>query len=394
MMVNTLMLDLQTNLRALAKYNQQIESTKRINKPSDDPGGIVKSLRLRTNLNEVEQYSENISDGVNFMRTTDSALDNVDQILQRIRELVVDVANEVKAPEDMQMTGQEISELRKQMEMISNTTYGTKMVFAGRNVTESPYQNGKWTGNNELLYMEIGVANVTPINITNKDMNNFFTGDKVNWESGDFTFPLSGPYTLTVNFTNPNGTPGTTTLTVNPPASATDFADIKELNEAVGLALYNDTTLQGADLVVESRVQDGHLIISSDSERLGTLSDSVNGAFATAEPFSVFKMIDKIVADIAAGRGEACSRDLDLIDSKLDDLLASRATLGARINRLELQLTRLDDNRVSYTDLLSQNEDTDMGEAILKLKTQENTYRAALEVGARIIQPTLVDFLN
>jgi flagellin-like hook-associated protein FlgL len=472
MMVNTLMMDLQTNLRALTKYNEQLQTTKMINRPSDNPGGLVKSLRLRTNLNEVAQYSSNINEAVNYMRTTDAALDNIDQIMHRIRELVVDVSNEAKSPSDMQMIGKEISELRDQVVMIANTAYGTKMVFAGRNVTESPRQpDGTWVGNDESLYVEIGVGNITPINVTNRDMNNFFTGEKVNLMSIDFLdktnypanykMPMTDDYTLTIRYRNQDGSPGATAITLTPPAvplgvtpgyvdvntagtlytepnssavagaavaagdrltvvarsgdwyqvqtaggdsgfiavadvdSVPQFATVEDLNEALGLALYNNADLAAAELKVSSRVQDGHLIISSNNERLTRVEDSVSpDAYSDTDPFSIFTLIDKIVYDINNADARTCSSDLALIDIKFQDMLTSRSILGARINRLDLQLTRLDDNEVSYTDLLSQNEDADMTRVIMELKTQENIYRAALGSGARIIQPTLVDFLN
>jgi flagellar hook-associated protein 3 FlgL len=328
------------------------------------------------------------------MKTTDSALGSINEILHRIRELVVDVANEVKEPADMKTIGVEILELRKQIEMITNTVYGSQKVFAGRNVTESPYQDGKWVGNNELLFAEIGVANVMAINITNKDMNNFFTGDQANLQGAEITFPLTGPFLMTVRYKELDGTVGATLLTVNPPAGAAEFASIKELNEAVGLELYKNGDLANADLVVTSRAEDGYLVISCDSTRLTGVEDGVNGAYTDAEPFSIFTLIDKIVRDIDNADVIKCSGDLDLIDLKFDDLLTSRATMGGRTNRLELQLSRLSSNEVSYTELLSQNEDTDMAEVIMLLQMQENVYQASLAVGARIIQPTLVDYLS
>ena len=64
------------------------------------------------------------------------------------------------------------------------------------------------------------------------------------------------------------------------------------------------------------------------------------------------------------------------------------------MNRLELVESRLEDMELNYTELLSENEDVDMARLIIDLKNQENVYRASLAAGARIIQPTLVDFLR
>jgi flagellar hook-associated protein 3 FlgL len=60
MLVNDLNRNMYTNLSKMATLQQQLSSTRRINLPSDDPGGLVKALRLRTHLVEGEQYLANI----------------------------------------------------------------------------------------------------------------------------------------------------------------------------------------------------------------------------------------------------------------------------------------------------------------------------------------------
>src|SRR5665647_1305393 len=136
MMVNDLLRNINSNTRRLDESNRQLATGRRINLPSDDPAGLVKALRLRTNLTEGEQYLNNIGEATNFMETTDSALDNINQILQRARELTVRAANGVNAPTDLKAISAEISQLNEQLKMVANTTYGTQHVFAGRNVTE------------------------------------------------------------------------------------------------------------------------------------------------------------------------------------------------------------------------------------------------------------------
>jgi flagellar hook-associated protein 3 FlgL len=88
------------------------------------------------------------------------------------------------------------------------------------------------------------------------------------------------------------------------------------------------------------------------------------------------------------------SSSLSLIDGAGDNLLAWQAELGARTNQLELTYNRLLELKGNFQKLLSENEDADIPEVIMQLKMQENVYRAALDSGARIIQPTLLDFLR
>lgn len=85
---------------------------------------------------------------------------------------------------------------------------------------------------------------------------------------------------------------------------------------------------------------------------------------------------------------------LESIDKNIDNFLSARAQIGAKQNRVDLMEDRLSQQEVFSTRILSDNEDIDMEKAIIDLTTQESIHRAALSVGARIIQPTLTDFLR
>lgn len=112
----------------------------------------------------------------------------------------------------------------------------------------------------------------------------------------------------------------------------------------------------------------------------------------------IFALVEKIGQDIrAVADGDtsiSIGENLTLLDSKMEDLLSARSAIGAKINRLELQLNRLESTQISYTELLSKNEDADQAEVIMYLKIQETVYRASLAAGARIIQPSLIDFIR
>jgi flagellar hook-associated protein 3 FlgL len=85
---------------------------------------------------------------------------------------------------------------------------------------------------------------------------------------------------------------------------------------------------------------------------------------------------------------------LSLLDTHINNITSQRAELGARTNRVELIDDRVNEQEVIANRILSDNEDADIERAITDLKMQETVQRAALSVGARIIQPTLMDFLR
>jgi len=84
---------------------------------------------------------------------------------------------------------------------------------------------------------------------------------------------------------------------------------------------------------------------------------------------------------------------LDKCDRHIADISREQTDLGARMNRLELISTRLDQDEGSYKKLMSDNEDTDMMEAIMNKSNAEAVYQASLKAGASIIQMTLSNFI-
>lgn len=106
-------------------------------------------------------------------------------------------------------------------------------------------------------------------------------------------------------------------------------------------------------------------------------------------------MMNKLITSIKDDEGsEAISPHLESISIVQNSLLETRADIGARQNRAEMMENRLDSQEASAKKQMSENEDIDYEKVITEMITQESIHRAALSVGARIIQPSLVDFLR
>lgn len=103
--------------------------------------------------------------------------------------------------------------------------------------------------------------------------------------------------------------------------------------------------------------------------------------------------IQKTIDDLTSNEGSIDDRLKDL-DGTINLFLSVQAQVGARQNRVDLMSDRLKQQELFATEILSKNEDIDIEKAILNLTTQESIHNAALSVGAKIIQPTLLDFLR
>lgn len=112
--------------------NTQMTTQKKINRPSDDPIIAIRALRLRSNLNELNQYYErNIPDAQSWLEITEGALTNMEKILDNIYEKCVDGSTDVKTQEDRAAILKDLQSLRKQVYAEGNADCAGRTVFTG-----------------------------------------------------------------------------------------------------------------------------------------------------------------------------------------------------------------------------------------------------------------------
>jgi flagellar hook-associated protein 3 FlgL len=110
---------------------------------------------------------------------------------------------------------------------------------------------------------------------------------------------------------------------------------------------------------------------------------------------SLLATLRKISTDLKANNSAALqSGDLATLDTALDGITSTRATVGARTNRLDTALARLQQIEQTTTGLLSNTEDADMAKTLVDFSQQQAVYQAALKSGAQVIQLSLMDFLR
>lgn len=126
-------------------------------------------------------------------------------------------------------------------------------------------------------------------------------------------------------------------------------------------------------------------------------SDLFSSGDPTATAGGTPKMItvmDNLLTALNSGNNVAVSGIIGDIQSQQSNVTKIRADVGARTNRVDLTANRLDTDNYNFTDLMSNNEDVDMAEVIMNLTNEQNVYKSSLSAGAKIIQPSLVDFLR
>lgn len=162
----------------------------------------------------------------------------------------------------------------------------------------------------------------------------------------------------------------------NKAPTAGDFSDGDiELSDDIELEIFD-----GIKLNVNTK---GRELFKSVSNK----SVSNKSVFDTLDSLKS-KLEDKTASDTDI------SGFLDTLDSEIDHFLKIQADVGAKQNRVDMMKDRLSSQEIIATEVMSKNEDVEIEKVITELITQESVQRAALSVGARIIQPSLVDFLR
>jgi flagellar hook-associated protein 3 FlgL len=123
-------------------------------------------------------------------------------------------------------------------------------------------------------------------------------------------------------------------------------------------------------------------------------NDVFGEAIADNSSDNVFHVFRQISDALVSGDSNEVSNLIGKVDSRLNTMLEKRAEIGARSNRLVLVQDRLSSMNVNLTSIQSKTEDADMAVVITNLKMEENVYQASLSAGAKLIQPSLVDFLR
>lgn len=95
-----------------------------------------------------------------------------------------------------------------------------------------------------------------------------------------------------------------------------------------------------------------------------------------------------------SGDNVVIGQSLTELDEHLNTVLNALGEIGGKTNRIEYIQARVDENKLTFSGLLSKVQDVDMAEAIMWFKNLENIYRASLSVGSKVIQPSLVDFIR
>ncbi|MDR1581256.1 MAG: flagellin, partial [Synergistaceae bacterium] len=111
---------------SLQKSINRLSTGLRINSAADDAAGLAISEKMRAQINGLDRATSNAQDGISMIQTAEGALSETHSILQRMRELSVQAANDTLTQEDRQYIQLEVDQLKEEITRIANTTQFNK----------------------------------------------------------------------------------------------------------------------------------------------------------------------------------------------------------------------------------------------------------------------------
>ena len=377
MLIGNFMHNLNNNMRRVGHLQNQIASGRKFANISDDPVALIYAQSARNQLAQLSHFHRSAQTGRDWLASVENGARELQRTLQHTLEEIVNAATDVKTPSDRQNIAEMIGQLRQHYVDNLNSTFSHNFVFGGHNTPGEPTQEGRTVGpfrlneDGHLLFNEFNISKFDGMPVEFLEVGNEIRGmDDLTAAAHITTLSIA----IGFDFTDPDA-----------PFQAEDLVTLHRLRDDVftldvGPAISMPVTMSGIDMVLFRTRDENHQPL-------------VRCVFSAMSEVYDLTRTGELAVD-GTTPVERLSYMLGPLQHAHDHLLTNIAELGGRYWRLELITARYEQDHVNYTRMKSDAEDVELAEAIMLWRMAEAVYQSSLAAGARIIQPTLMDFLR
>ena len=286
--------NINSQLLRLARFQEQLSTGRRVNRPSDDPVNARRAIEIQTAISQNERFISNITDARPHLVESESMIQQVVNIIHRAKELTLQAANDTNAQEQLDFIAIEIDQLLEAAAVAANHRTNGRSIFSGTRTLSDAF----------------GITRV----------------------AGEIT------------------------------------------------AL----TYQGNTQNIDISVAPGSLV-----------TINLPGSSVFQSTVDIFSTLIGIRDDLRAGnKASLQTTRLDELDAALSQLLRSEARFGAVSNRFDTVSNNTEGFVLELRIVLSDKVDADFAAAMVGFNTEQNAFIAALNAAARVLQPSLLDFVR
>ena len=381
MMQNTLLSNLSMNLSRMDKLQNQLSTGRKFGHISDDPSSLIYGQAARNKLARLAHYQGSVEMAQSWLTQAEAGVMEVNKVVGAIYEELVS-AGSVKTDSDKQNLAMVVKQLQDHYLDTLNTAFGDRFVFGGYN-TPGDWAVSQPTEGKPFTVVDIvDDTLVPPRSVPTLHFNGFNISQ------------FNGMSTLDFFAEDPDLSGATP-----PGPSAADFAVLRHLmndviNFDVGPGISMPVTQNGIDVVFfVSQNEAGEPVIRDTFSLIDEIYLAINGV-PESRVLAAGGVYDPEDVNVRPKTTDELTKLIGEIQGAQNHLLTKTAEIGGRQRRLELLEARYSQDNLNYEKMRSDAEDADMAEVIMFLKMAETVYQAALSAGARVIQPTLMDFLR
>ncbi len=392
----------------LFKTQQQLSTGKKVLQPSDDPLAAAQIIKLKKEVARNDQFQGNIDVSRRRLELEEIALDQLNNINIRLREITIRAGNGVLSAADRESLATEVDEMTQQMQGLMNTKDAQgEYLFAGFKGDSPAYAYDEDTRQYEYLgdsgqrYIQIGPDNRIASTDSGQKLFEQIEGPEQTVVSNNPDGVLLGtrvtddalfaqalgekaemPLSVAVGVAGNATPPATVTLTVNdagtPPVSFTGTA--ADLEAAWGIRV---------DLNADTIGTDGNYTAEVDMRAEKT--NPLNVALNLSEGLRNLNPTD---AEQKEAFGDLIAGTLDTLKQAEESNIRARTSLGARINALEQQESVNTDYQLFTKQTLSSFEDLDYAEGLSRFALQQTVLQAAYQSFSQIKDMSLFNYIR
>lgn len=246
------------------KAMMRLSSGLRINSAADDAAGLAISERMRGQIRGLEQAARNTQDGISLIQTAEGALNETHSILQRMRELAVQAANDTNSPEDRKALQEELNQLTSEINRIGNTTeFNTRKLLNGGE------------GDLSNIILQTGANKGQECSVGIKDMRSEalkISGDTADGIVTSKDGTVTAKYTKIKNVTNDTSSDSQYALDISSHENASSA--IKILDDAINNVSSQRASLGASENMLEHRIS----YLENTSENLTAAESRIRDA--------------------------------------------------------------------------------------------------------------------
>lgn len=407
--------NLTRNIKTLADSNEKITTKRKFNRVSDDTAGAAKSFTIREQLYKSEIYLQNAVNAEGELCAAEDNIKGINELFKTATERLTEGISDTKASDQKQILAQDIDNMAEQVLKLINSRFSDKHIFGGSSNGESPFVVGDdghllFNGQSVLVdkpfpenietYVDIGLGMQTKDKFvamgrptsTNTAAKVTSTGIAEGNVAGDYKITVNqdttDPKKLIVTMTDPQNNAVGSPVTVN---------DTDKRVTVGGITIFSDKAFTDAEEitvpVTKKPVVDPSSAFNPRTSGIDVLGCGMNDDGYANNIYELMKQMASELRKDPVDKQEL-SDLLTAAKDRENNIIISLTNVGTKCEFVKYNKDRLTAEQATLQATRASIEDVNIEEESIYNKVYESNWLITLQLGTKIIPPSIFDFMK